>query len=144
MPAANICDEIMGRRDGTAERRYTVIGAVTLGEGKIAITRKLVAAMAGALVLSARRFYIHAGPPAPPAATLTSDDLRGDVTIVGTRPRRDLFDEVCAVYVEPATAWQPTDAPPLLASNYVSEDGGKAICRDMEFPLTTRRRPSSA
>jgi hypothetical protein len=29
MAAANICDEIMGRRDGTAERRYTVNGAVT-------------------------------------------------------------------------------------------------------------------
>ena len=87
MAAANICDEIMGRRDGTAERRYTVNGAVTLGEGKIAITRKLVAAMAGALVVSGGRFYIHAGAPALPAATLTSDDLRGDVTIVGSRPR---------------------------------------------------------
>jgi quinol monooxygenase YgiN len=68
MAAANICDEIMGRRDGTAERRYTVNGAVTLGEGKIAITRKLVAAMAGALVVSGGRFYIHAGAPALPAA----------------------------------------------------------------------------
>ncbi|WPB83652.1 phage tail protein [Sediminicoccus rosea] len=137
MAAANICDEIMGRRDGTAERRYTVNGAVTLGEGKIAITRKLVAAMAGALVVSGGRFYIHAGAPALPAATLTSDDLRGDVTIVGSRPRRDLFNGVRAVYVEPAAAWQPTDAPPLLASNYVTEDGGEAIYRDMEFPLTT-------
>ena len=45
-----------GRRDGTAEHRYTVNGAVTLGEGKIAITRKLVAAMAGALVVSDARF----------------------------------------------------------------------------------------
>ncbi|MCO6418454.1 hypothetical protein JYK14_20130, partial [Siccirubricoccus sp. KC 17139] len=29
------------------------------------------------------------------------------------------------------------DAPPLLVSNYVAEDGGEAIYRDMEFPLTT-------
>jgi hypothetical protein len=54
-----------------------------------------------------------------------------------SRPRRDLFNGVRAVYVEPAAAWQPTDAPPLLASNYVTEDGGEAIYRDMEFPLTT-------
>ncbi len=137
MAAANICDEIIGRRDGSGEHRYTVNGVVSLGEGKIAITRKLVAAMAGALVVSGGRFYIHAGAPALPAATLTSDDLRGDVTIVGARPRRDLFNGVRGVYVEPAAAWQPTDAPPLLASNYVTEDGGEAIYRDMEFPLTT-------
>ncbi len=135
--AANICDELVGTRRGVHEKRYTVNGRVSLGEGKIAITRKLVAAMAGALVVSGGRFFIHAGAPALPAATLTSDDLRGDVTIQGSRPRRDLFNGVRAVYVEPAANWQPTDAPPLLASNYVAEDGGEAIWRDMEFPLTT-------
>jgi hypothetical protein len=135
--AANVCDELVGTRRGVYERRYTCNGRVSLGEGKIAITRKLVAAMAGALVVSGGRFFIHAGAPALPAATLTSDDLRGDVTIQGSRPRRDLFNGVRAVYVEPAANWQPTDAPPLLASNYVAEDGGEAIYRDMEFPLTT-------
>lgn len=135
--AANVCDELVGTRRGVYEKRYTCNGRVSLGEGKIAITRKLVSAMAGALVVSGGRFFIHAGAPALPAATLTSDDLRGDVTIQGSRPRRDLFNGVRAVYVEPAANWQPTDAPPLLASNYVAEDGGEAIYRDMEFPLTT-------
>ncbi|WP_229678222.1 phage tail protein, partial [Caldovatus sediminis] len=135
--AANICDELIGTRAGVTERRYTVNGRVSLGEGKIAITRKLVAAMAGALVVSGGRFFIHAGGPALPAATLTADDLRGDVTIQGSRPRRDLFNGVRAVYVDPAKNWQPTDAPPLLAANYVAEDGGEAIYRDLEFPLTT-------
>jgi hypothetical protein len=135
--AANICDELVGTRAGVTERRYTVNGRVSLGEGKIAITRKLVAAMAGALVVSGGRFFIHAGAPALPAATLTSSDLRGDVTIQGSRPRRDLFNGVRAVYVDPAKNWQPTDAPPLLAANYVAEDGGEQIYRDLEFPLTT-------
>ena len=135
--AANVCDEIVGRRDGTAERRYTCNGTLSLAEGKIAITEKLVAAMAGALVISGGRFFVHAGAPALPSATLTSDDLRGDVTIQGSRARRDLFNGVRAVYVEPAANWQPTDAPPLLASNYVAEDGGEAIYTDLEFPLTT-------
>jgi hypothetical protein len=137
MAAANICDELVGTRAGLHERRYTVNGRVSLGEGKIAITRKLVAAMAGAMVVSGGRFFIHAGGPALPSATLTSDDLRGDVTIQGSRPRRDLFNGVRAVYVDPAKNWQPTDAPPLLAANYVTEDGGEQIYRDMEFPLTT-------
>ncbi len=137
MAAANICDELIGTRAGLHERRYTVNGRVSLGEGKIAITRKLVAAMAGAMVVSGGRFFIHAGGPALPSATLTSDDLRGDVTIQGSRPRRDLFNGVRAVYVDPAKNWQPTDAPPLLAANYVAEDGGEQIFRDLEFPLTT-------
>ncbi|HEV7456461.1 MAG TPA: phage tail protein [Roseococcus sp.] len=137
MAAANICDELIGTRAGLHERRYTVNGRVSLGEGKIAITRKLVAAMAGAMVVSGGRFFIHAGGPALPSATLTSNDLRGDVTIQGSRPRRDLFNGVRAVYVDPAKNWQPTDAPPLLAANYVAEDGGEQIFRDLEFPLTT-------
>jgi len=135
--AANVCDEIVGRRDGTAERRYTVNGTLSLAEGKIEITRKIAAAMAGVLVVSGGRFFIHAGAPALPAATITSADLHGSVTVQGSRPRRDLFNGVRAVYVDPAKSWQPTDAPPLLASNYVAEDGGEAIYRDLEFPLTT-------
>jgi hypothetical protein len=135
--AANICDELIGTRAGVYEKRYTVNGRVSLGEGKIAITRKLVAAMAGALVVSGGRFFIHAGGPALPVTTLNANALRGDVTIQGSRPRRDLFNGVRAVYVDPAKNWQPTDAPPLLAANYVAEDGGEAIYRSMEFPLTT-------
>ncbi|GIX10382.1 phage tail protein [Elioraea sp.] len=135
--AANVCDELVGTRAGVHERRYTVNGTLSLAEGKIEITRKLVAAMAGALVVSGGRFFIHAGAPALPAATLRSDDLRGDVTVIGARPRRDLFNGVRAVYVDPAKNWQPTDAPPLLAANSVAEDGGEAIFRDLEFPLTT-------
>lgn len=135
--AANVCDELVGTRAGVHEKRYTVNGMISLAEGKIEITRKIVAAMAGALVVSGGRFFIHAGAPALPAATLRSDDLRGDVTIVGARPRRDIFNGVRAVYVDPAKNWQPTDAPPLLASNYVVEDGGETIFRDLEFPLTT-------
>lgn len=135
--AANVCDELVGTRAGVHERRYTVNGTLSLAEGKIEITRKLVAAMAGALVVSGGRFFIHAGAPALPTATLRGDDLRGDVTIASARPRRDLFNGVRAVYVDPAKNWQPTDAPPLLASNYVAEDGGEAIFRDLEFPLTT-------
>ncbi len=100
---------------------------VSLGEGKIAITRKLVSAMAGALVVSGGRFFIHAGTPALAVATLTSNDLRGDVAIQGSRPRRDLFNGVRAVYVEPAANWQPTDAAPLLASNYVTENRGDPL-----------------
>jgi hypothetical protein len=135
--AANVCDELVGTRAGVHERRYTVNGTLSLAEGKIEITRKLVAAMAGVLVVSGGRFFIHAGAPALPAATLHGDDLRGDVTIASARPRRDLFNGVRAVHVDPAKNWQPTDAPPLLASNYVAEDGGEAIYRDLEFPLTT-------
>lgn len=135
--AANICDEIVGRRDGTAERRYTANGTLSLGEGKIEITRKIVAAMDGVLVVSGGRFFVHAGAPALPAAAITSGELRGAVTVQGSRPRPDLFNGVRAVYVDPAKAWQPTDAPPLLAANYVAEDGGEAIYRDLDFPLTT-------
>ncbi|MFO0188422.1 MAG: hypothetical protein ACK55J_17585, partial [Alphaproteobacteria bacterium] len=135
--AANICDELIGTRAGVYEKRYTVNGRVSLGEGKIAITRKLVAAMAGALVVSGGRFFVHAGGPALPVTTLNANALRGDVTIQGSRPRRDLFNGVRAVYVDPAKNWQPTDAPPLLAANYVAEDGGEAIYRSMECPLTT-------
>jgi hypothetical protein len=80
--AANICDELIGTRAGVYEKRYTVNGRVSLGEGKIAITRKLVAAMAGALVVSGGRFFIHAGGPALPITTLNANALRGDIRLL--------------------------------------------------------------
>lgn len=96
MAAANICDEIMGRRDGTAERRYTVNGAVTLGKGKIAITRKIVAAMAGALVVSGgaststpvrRRCQPRPLPPTICVATSPSSArVRGGISSMGCAP----------------------------------------------------------
>ena len=137
MAAANVCDELIGRRDGTAEKRYTVNGRLSLGEGKIAITRKIVSAMAGTLVVSGGRFFIQAGAPAIAAGTIGAADLRGEISVSGSRPRRDLFNGARAVYVDPSKNWQPTDAPPLLAANYVTEDNGEAIYRDFEFPLTT-------
>jgi hypothetical protein len=109
-PSALICDELIGTRAGVYEKRHTVNGRVSLGEGKIAITRKLVAAMAGALVVSDGRFFIHAGGPALPVTRLNAHALRGDVTIQGSRPRRDLFSGVRAVYVDPAKNWQPSPA----------------------------------
>jgi hypothetical protein len=57
--------------------------------------------------------------------------------VQASRPRRDLFNGVRAVYVDPAKNWQPTDAPPLLAANHVTEDGDEVIYRDLDFPLTT-------
>ena len=104
---------------------------------ELRLRRAILAAGVSRMMAMFRRIFIHAGGPALPAATLTSDDLRGDVTIQGSRPRRDLFNGVRAVYVDLAKNWQPTDAPPLLASNYVTEDGGEQIYRDLEFPLTT-------
>ena len=104
---------------------------------ELRLRRAILAAGVSRMMAMFRRIFIHAGGPALPAATLTSDDLRGDVTIQGARPRRDLFNGVRAVYVEPSANWQPTDAPPLLASNYVAQDGGEMIYRDLEFPLTT-------
>ena len=75
------------------------------------------------------------------AHRVTSDDVRGDVTIAGSRPRRERFNGVRAVYVVPAAAWQPTDAPPLLASNYVTEDGGEGRGPSLAIPVGTRVTP---
>ena len=68
--AAKICNKLFGKSVGVYGKRYTVNDRVSLGEGKIVSTREVAAPIAGALVVSGGRFFVHAGGWALYSATL--------------------------------------------------------------------------
>lgn len=122
------------------EARYKIAGEYKLDVPKGEVLKQLLTAMAGVAVYIGGKWFLHAGAAAVPTVTLTENDLRGDLTWVPKRQKRDRFNGVRSIYVNPDGNWQPTDAPPLLDAGYVAEDGGEELYADLRFPFTTSSR----
>src|SRR5690606_478521 len=80
---------------------------------------------------------IHAGGWDAPTLTLTEDGLRADVVVDDAT---DMFSEINGVrgaFYSPDRHWQPTDFPPFQNADYVEEDGGDELWRDVSWDFTT-------
>jgi hypothetical protein len=73
--------------------------------------------------------------------TYFEDDFRGAIQFNVRRSRRDTCNGVKGTFIDPLNKWQPTDFPPYYRStargyaqdDYLLEDGGVRIWRDVEF-----------
>ena len=136
--AANVSDEDVALdATPTYQKRYTADGVVNLDGRPLDILRELLGAGAGVAVYSVNTWDLYAGAYVAPTRTLTVSDLRDDITGAPDLPRRDLFNAVRGTFVDPNGDWQETSFPPVRNSNYVTEDGGEEIYRDLELGFTT-------
>lgn len=119
------------------EARYKLNGSYTRDAQTGEVLKQLLSAMAGISAEIGGKVSLHAGAPALPTITLTVDDLRGELRWIPKRSRRDRFNIVRAVYVNPSANWQPVDAPPLRSAAYIAEDDGEELPQDFRFPFTT-------
>ncbi len=134
--AANICDEQAATPAGT-QPRYTSNGTVDLGNRPADILEGLLTAGAGSLAYSQGKYRLYAGAYVEPALDLDESDLRGPLKVRPRASRRELFNGVRGIYVNPVNDWQPADFPPVKNPTYQGEDGGQEILRDIELPFTT-------
>lgn len=122
------------------EARYKCNGSFAIDAQKRDVREQLLTACAGYAVEIGGIWYLHAGAAAMPILALDEDDLRGPMVTVPKRSMRDRFNGVRATFVNPDNAWQPGDAPPLLDTVYVGQDGGEEIYTDIRLPFTTSAR----
>lgn len=136
--AANICDEDVSVPGGGTENRYEMHGAFTCDVAPREILGRMLTALGGGRVrFIGGKYLIEAAAYATPEATpLTVDDLRGPLHIMPRISRQDLCNGVKGVYRSPDNDWQPTDAPPVQSSTYVTEDQGEEIWRELDLPFT--------
>lgn len=138
--AANICDEAITLNAGGTEPRYTTNGVIDTSVVPADAISSLLTAMAGFVVYTNATFKVYAGAyisPVSPDGDVSEGDLRGDIVIQTTRPKRDLFNGVKGLFVSPTNSWQPTDFPPKQNAAYVARDRGEFIWKDIELPFTT-------
>ncbi|MFV2014031.1 MAG: hypothetical protein ACC656_01260, partial [Candidatus Heimdallarchaeota archaeon] len=135
--AANVCDEQVQNPDLSMVTRYNCNGTFDLDEKLGNVMEDLLSSMGGTLVEHQGTFRIYAAMAGTTTrATLTEDDLRGNITINPAPTRDNLFNEIRGLYTSPVDKWLPTDFKPVTLIQWQIQDGGEKISFDIELPFT--------
>lgn len=121
-----------------AEPRYTCAGTIETEATPFDILTDLRSSFAGRLLPVNGGWLIKAGAYETPTITFTEDDLRGPMTVITRRSRRDRFNAVKGVYVSPLNFGQPSDYPPVTSSAFEVEDDDDQVFTDLDLPYTPR------
>ena len=135
--AANVCDEDVSLSGGGTEDRYTCHGAFETSEAPKDVIKQLLSSCAGRLVYQGGQWSLYAGAYVAPTITVDEDDLDGSLQVTTQVGRRNIFNTVRSVYTEPSNLYQPTDAPVIKNSTYLTEDQSEEIARDFDWAFTT-------
>jgi len=121
------------------QSRYTTNGIITSDRIPRENIQAILTSMAGSVVWVQGEYRIHAGAYTSPAFSLDEDDLRSSVSVQTRTPRKDLFNAVRGIYIEPWKSWQPTDFTPVENSTYETQDGSVQIFRDIDLPMVANQ-----
>ena len=135
--AANTCDEAVALAAGGTEARYTCDGTIDDSTRPADAIQAILSSMAGTLTYVAGQWKIYAGEAATSSIVLDEDDLRGAIVVNPRASRRQIFNAVKPIYVEPAQDYQATNAPPVLNAIYETQDGAARIWKNLELSFTT-------
>lgn len=134
--AANVCDELVTKADGSFETRYTCNGVLSAATDPKRNIEALLSSMAGTAVYTGGLWTIRPGAWEPPTITLNESHLRGPLRMQTRPSRSDLSNGVKGVFADPDQDYQPTDFPAVSAAEYVAEDGER-IWQDIMLDYTT-------
>ena len=135
--AANTCDEAVTLAAGGTEARYTCDGTIDDSTRPADAIQSILSSMAGTLTYVGGQWKIYAGEAATSSIALDEDDLCAAIVVNPRAPRRQIFNAVKPIYVEPAQDYQATNAPPILNATYEIQDGGARIWKNLELAFTT-------
>jgi hypothetical protein len=135
--AANVCEESVSLDGGGSEDRYTCNGVVDTKLTPKVILEELLSSMAGTLTYQNGKWFVYAGEYRTPTVTIDESDLRSGISVTTRTSRKDLFNTVKAIYVDPNSDYQPVDMPEVTNATYVTEDNGDTITHDTSYPFTT-------
>lgn len=113
---------------------WTCGGVVTSSDAKWDVLSALLQAGAGAPSRLGAKISCVVSTPRVSLATLTRDDVVGDVTIAGTAPRRDRINRVVPRYRSEDHGWQMVSGGAVAVADYITEDGGQRS-REVDYPL---------
>jgi len=141
--AANHCDEIVNKSDGTTEKRYVCNGTLDSSTGPEQMIANLRMSMAGLCPYVGGKFRAFAGVwRTPESGGLSEKDCIDKMQIQSALQRQDLFNGVKGTYISPNNQYQATDFPAIYSNIYMAADGGERLWQDITLPFT--QSPSMA
>lgn len=135
--AANICDENVNLAAGGTQKRYTADGVLDLGVKPVDALEDILTSCGGVLTYEQGKYKLQVAAATTASWSLDEDDLRGPVTVRTKPTKRELFNAVRGVFINPNDNYQPTDFPIRTNATYETEDGGEQIVKDIQLPFTT-------
>lgn len=154
MAAASVCDETVtftaapyatsiadDSRFGTqySETRYTCNGVFETDGKRGDILDRILACMAGTVLMRNGQLHIVAGCERAPSFTLTADDLAGDFEMTPGPSTTDRVNRVTGTFINPENNWVPQDFEPQVSQDFIEEDGGNEYTLEVDFPFTTSK-----
>lgn len=133
--AANICDELVLKADGTYEKRYTCNGYFSSDIEPQEVLAGLLSSMAGKAVQIGETWKIYAGAYRAATVALDEDDFLS-LKVNVRMPRSELFNSVKGTYIDPNQSWQETSFAGVQSASSIAEDGA-VIWKDVALPWTT-------
>jgi len=137
--AADDCDELVlvspAASPQNEEKRFTINGAVSMGESHKENLSVIQESMAGRIYWSQGRWFIRASVWKAPTVTLTENDLVGDIKVVGGAAKRDRFNLVRGFFVDQARDYQAVEFPHVTLASYLTRDNSEVIALDLRLPL---------
>ncbi|MGG5827687.1 phage tail tip protein J-related protein [Aeromonas salmonicida] len=135
--AANICDELLTRPDGTHEPRYTANFEFDLGEPRAKVLEAMHMACAGQPTYIGGKHGIIAGAYYGPASDeIRSHQIVGDIELLPEPSSSDKINQVTGTFVDPVT-FKKTDFPAVIVKEWVEEDGGLELLEDLDLRCVT-------
>lgn len=140
--AANTSDEPVTLKGSTeaiprTEKRYVCNGTFETSEKPARILKDLLSSCSGMLTYQGGKWALRVGSYVVPSVEFNEDDIEGAIDVTTQVGRRNLFNQVQSVYIDPDELYQPKDAPLVKNALYLSQDQDEIILQDIEFPFTT-------
>lgn len=119
-----------------AEPRFTANGLIETDRTPKENIGELLTAIGGHLVMAGGKWGIYPAVYRAPTVTLTEADARGPLNVQTLVSRRENFNAVKGVFVDPSSNWQPTDFPSVKNDAYLAQDGYERAWKDVSLPFT--------
>lgn len=133
--AANICDELVAKKDSTTQTRYSCDGTFTADQLRGDVLNSMLSSMAGFVVPPGDMWRIFAGAYTDPVLSLTDSDITGPIKYDTRVAQRDLSNGVKGTYISGGNNYQPSDFTPYQSATYLAEDGDP-IWQDIQLDFT--------
>ena len=131
--AANVCDEMTLKKDGSAEPRYTANGTFQLDGNWEDYLTPFINSMAGAVVEWGGTYFIEAGAWSPEELTITDDDFMGGIVRQISDTDQKRANAVKGTYLSPSNFDKETEFPPIKDAIAIGEDGGMVNWLDLDL-----------
>ncbi|SPH20980.1 hypothetical protein ASD8599_01721 [Ascidiaceihabitans donghaensis] len=133
--AMNTADEAVTLADETSEPRFRTSYEVFVDDEPAAVLEEMMAATGGEMVESGGVWKIRLGGPGLPVFFMTDDDIliTESEQFKPFAENDDPINAIQAVYPDPATLWQPREAPKRTYVAFQTEDGGQQRVADLNL-----------